>query len=59
MDFYSHRLRHTFATRLLAQGVPIDVVQEVLGHSNINTTRKYAKTAPEKVFQLAAKIEEA
>jgi site-specific recombinase XerD len=39
--------------------VPIDVVQEVLGHSNINTTRKYAKTAPEKVFQLAAKIEEA
>lgn len=59
VDFHSHRLRHTFATRLLAQGVPIDVVQEVLGHSNINTTRKYAKTAPEKVFQLAAKIEEA
>jgi len=57
VDFHSHRLRHTFATRLLAQGVPIDVVQEVLGHSNINTTRKYAKTAPEKVFQLAAKIE--
>lgn len=58
VDFHSHRLRHTFATRLLAQGVPIDVVQEVLGHSNINTTRKYAKTAPEKIFQLAAKLDE-
>lgn len=37
VDFHSHRLRHTLATRLLAQGVPIDAVQEVLGHENINT----------------------
>lgn len=56
IDFHSHRLRHTLATRLLAQGTPIDVVQEVLGHENINTTRRYAKTAPERLFQLAAKV---
>ena len=28
VDFHSHRLRHTLATRLLAKGTPIDVVQE-------------------------------
>ncbi|MBP8674786.1 MAG: tyrosine-type recombinase/integrase, partial [Acetomicrobium sp.] len=43
VDFHSHRLRHTLATRLLAQGTPIDVVQKVFGHENINTTRRYAK----------------
>ncbi len=58
VDFHSHRLRHTLATRLLAQGTPIDVVQEVLGHENINTTRRYAKTAPERLCQLAPKIEQ-
>jgi len=33
------------------------VVQEVLGHENINTTRRYAKTAPERLCQLAPKVE--
>jgi integrase/recombinase XerC/integrase/recombinase XerD len=56
IDFRSHRLRHTFATRLLAQGVGIDVVQKVLGHSSINTTRRYAETLPEKVKELAVNI---
>jgi len=58
VDFHSHRLHHTLATRLLAQGTPIDLVQEVLGHENINTTRRYAKTAPERLCQLAPKIEQ-
>ena len=56
IDFHSHRLRHTFATSLLAQGVTIDVVQKVLGHSNISTTRRYAETLPEAVSRLAAKV---
>ena len=56
VDFHSHRLRHTFATKLLACGVGIDVVQKVLGHASIETTRRYAETLPEKVFKLAAKV---
>jgi site-specific recombinase XerD len=56
VDFHSHRLRHTLATRLLAKGVSIDVVQKVLGHASINTTRRYAETLPEKIKELAVDI---
>ena len=57
INFHSHRLRHTVATRLLAQGYPIDVVQKVLEHSDISTTRKYAETLPEAIQKLAVKVE--
>lgn len=36
-----HSFRHACATTLLARGANIKVVQDVLGHSNINTTQKY------------------
>jgi integrase len=35
-----HGLRHLFAVRLLTRGVPITVVSELLGHSDINLTVK-------------------
>ena len=37
-----HDARHTAATLLLEQGVDIRVVQEILGHSTLTVTRKYA-----------------
>ena len=36
-----HALRHTLATRLVEDRTPLNIVQGILGHSSIETTRKY------------------
>ncbi len=41
-----HTLRHTFASQLVANGVSIKAVQELLGHSDIRTTMRYAHLGP-------------
>jgi integrase len=46
---HPHAFRRAWGTHALNNGVPIDVVQEVLGHADISTTRKhYAHTKPER-----------
>lgn len=57
----THIARHTFATTVtLANGVPIETVSSMLGHSSIRTTQIYAKVVEEKVSsdmkQLRAKL---
>ena len=39
-----HKLRHTFATRLINKGMRIDQIQKLLGHTSIATTQRYAHT---------------
>lgn len=41
----AHRLRHTFAQRLLDSGSSLEEVQSLLGQHSINSTRIYAKTS--------------
>ena len=42
-DIRSHALRHASASFMLTNGVPIDMVQQALGHQNISNTVIYAK----------------
>ena len=41
-----HCLRHTFASHLAMRGVPLISVQQMLGHSTIEMTMRYAHLAP-------------
>jgi integrase len=41
-NFHFHDLRHTFATRLADAGVPLSVIAELLGHSDIRMTKRYS-----------------
>jgi site-specific recombinase XerD len=48
----SHIARHTFATTVtLANGVPIETVSSMLGHTSIRTTQIYAKVVEKKVSE--------
>ena len=44
-----HRLRHTLATMLINQGMPIVSLQKLLGHQDINKTLIYARVHDETV----------
>ncbi len=42
-----HVLRHTFASQLVMTGVPLKAVQELMGHTTMEMTMRYAHLAPE------------
>lgn len=45
----THIARHTFATLALSKNIRLDILQQILGHSNIRETQIYAKTISKEV----------
>lgn len=60
-DYTLHCLRHTFASELLNAGMRLECLQQLLGHENIEMTRRYARltdnTRREEYFNAMSKIE--
>lgn len=52
-----HCARHTFATVALNSGIPLEIIQKLLGHSVIKTTQIYSKVLTETLFDQMSKME--
>ena len=46
-----HRLRHTLATRLINEGMPIHSLRKLLGHQHLSTTQRYACIYDETLYR--------
>ena len=52
-----HTLRHTFAKRLVDEGVSLDRVAALAGHSSLSTTARYTRPTAADLEQAVSKLD--
>lgn len=58
VNLHIHDLRHTCAAWLVSAGVPLTEIRDLLGHSTIRMTERYAHLAPDNLRVAVATIDE-
>ncbi|MGA7983478.1 MAG: tyrosine-type recombinase/integrase [Chromatiaceae bacterium] len=58
IDFTVHDLRHTCAAWLVSSGAPLTEIRDLLGHSTILVTERYAHLAADNLRTTVARFDE-
>ncbi len=56
LGIHAHMLRHTYGRELVSSGIDIATVAELMGHSDINVTRRYAAPSMKDLEQAIEKV---
>ena len=57
VGFHPHQMRHTFGCRWLERGGSLAALQQMLGHSSIVTTQRYARISDDMVRREVERLE--
>ncbi len=52
-----HSLRHSYATHLLENGTDISYIQQLLGHTDINTTLRYTQVSKKEIGKIESPLD--